>query len=194
MVAIAEMNNGENHPDFFKGVDYDVWNLVDLKFLVKNDLTLECMYVPIRWVWYDCGDNGISSVTGDTLFISRYVYEFEGDEISAEDEFPTWFGAPEICDEGDKLFPLRALDFWNGGVDIICADSIDARGDINLNGIGNEVADAVLFSNYFVYGLSVFNVNVDGQVAATDVNADGITLSVADLVYLIRVIVGDASP
>jgi len=194
MVAIAEMNNGENHPDFFKGVDYDVWNLVDLKFLVKNDLTLECMYVPIRWVWYDCGDNGISSVTGDTLFISRYVYEFEGDEISAEDEFPTWFGAPEICNEGDKLFPLRALDFWNGGVDIICADSIDARGDINLNGIDNEVADAVLFSNYFVYGLSVFNVNVDGQVAATDVNADGITLSVADLVYLIRVIVGDASP
>ena len=31
-----------------------------------------------------------------------------------------------------------------------------------------------------------------GSIAATDVNADGLTLSVADLVYLIRVIVGDA--
>jgi len=31
-------------------------------------------------------------------------------------------------------------------------------------------------------------------MAATDVNADGMTLSVADLVYLIRVIVGDAMP
>ena len=40
----------------------------------------------------------------------------------------------------------------------------------------------------------MFNVNVAGQIAATDVNADGLTLSVADLVYLIRVIVGDALP
>jgi len=32
------------------------------------------------------------------------------------------------------------------------------------------------------------------QVAASDVNADGIALSVADLVYLVRVVVGDALP
>ncbi|MCK4461075.1 MAG: T9SS type A sorting domain-containing protein, partial [candidate division Zixibacteria bacterium] len=32
------------------------------------------------------------------------------------------------------------------------------------------------------------------KIAASDVNADGITLSVADLVYLIRIIVGDAAP
>jgi hypothetical protein len=86
---------------------------------------------------------------------------------------------------------LRCVDFTNGGIDIVCADSIDARADLNLNGVSYEVADAVLFSNYFVYGLSVFNVSTDGQIAASDVNADGITLSVADLVYLIRVIVGD---
>jgi len=33
-----------------------------------------------------------------------------------------------------------------------------------------------------------------GQIAATDCNADGLTLTVGDLVYLIRVIVGDALP
>jgi len=48
-----------------------------------------------------------------------------------------------------------------------------------------------LFSNYFVYGLGVFTVNPAGQIAATDINADGLVLSVADLVYLIRVVVGD---
>ncbi|HQL23930.1 MAG TPA: T9SS type A sorting domain-containing protein, partial [candidate division Zixibacteria bacterium] len=48
--------------------------------------------------------------------------------------------------------------------------------------------------NYFVYGLGVFTINVEGQIAATDVNADGLALSVADLVYLIRVVVGDALP
>jgi hypothetical protein len=105
-------------------------------------------------------------------------------------------GAPDFClaaEEG-KPMPRRIIDFWNGGIDIVCADSIDARGDINLNNVPNEVADAVLFTNYFVYGIGVFTTNVNGQIAATDVNADGITLSVADLVYLIRVIVGDADP
>jgi hypothetical protein len=62
-----------------------------------------------------------------------------------------------------------------------------------------------MFSNYFVQGLTAL-VDVTtpnqygdithyaGSIAASDVNADGIALSVADLVYLIRVIVGDALP
>jgi flagellar hook assembly protein FlgD len=40
----------------------------------------------------------------------------------------------------------------------------------------------------------VFTINVAGQTAASDVNADGTPLTVADLVYLIRVITGDALP
>ena len=99
-----------------------------------------------------------------------------------------------INPDPDKPTALRYIDFMFGGINIICADSIDDRGDINLNGTANEIADAVLFSNYFVHGISVFNVNIDGQIAASDVNADGITLSVADLVYQIRIIVGDALP
>jgi hypothetical protein len=49
-----------------------------------------------------------------------------------------------------------------------------------------------MFSNYFVTGLSAFGSHVNGSVAASDANHDGLTLSVADLVYVIRVIVGDA--
>jgi len=202
VVAIAETNNGPNHPDCFIGGSGYGQELVRLNFLVTDDRTLECQYAPIRWVWYDCGDNAISTVTGDTLYISRHVYDFDTAFSTAaiEDlnaDFPSLFGANATCDtliEDGKPDPIRAIDFWNGGVDIVCADSIDDRGDINLNGFANEVADAVLFSNYFVKGLSVFTINVDGQIAATDVNADGLTLSVADLVYLIRIVVGDASP
>ena len=69
------------------------------------------------------------------------------------------------------------------------ADAMD-----NLNEISNEISDAVLFSNYFVYGIGVFDINEAGQIAATDVNADGLTLSVADLVYMVRIILGDAAP
>jgi hypothetical protein len=206
IVSIADMNNGANHPDYYTNDPaFDISNqLAVMRFLVTDDRTLECQYVPIRWIWYDCGDNAISSVTGDSLFISRYIWEFEGDFGDPTSSihnpayaFPSLFGANSSCDVSggvDKPEPLRFVDFINGGIDIVCADSIDARGDINLNGIDNEIADAVLFSNYFVHGLSVFDTNVDGQIAASDVNADGIVLSVADLVYLIRIIVGDALP
>jgi hypothetical protein len=111
--------------------------------------------------------------------------------------FPSIYGANIVCDTmllDGKPDPLRLIDFWNGGVDVACAESLDARGDINLNEIPYEIADAVLFANYFVYGFSVFTINVEGQIAATDVNADGLALSVADLVYLIRVVTGDAAP
>jgi hypothetical protein len=195
IVAIADYNNGQNHPSCFIG---PVNELAVLDFLVTDDRTMECMYVPISFVWYDCGDNGFSSVSGDTLFISRHVYNYgNANPVEADVAFPSLYGANSTCDvalEDGKPDPIRLVDFQNGGIDIVCADSIDARGDINLNEIANEIADAVLFSNYFIYGISVFDVNPAGQTAATDVNADGIALSVADLVYLIRVIVGDALP
>jgi hypothetical protein len=110
--------------------------------------------------------------------------------------FPTYEGAPDSCLTYAILAkrPYRLVDFINGGVDIICSGDIDARGDVNLNGISNEIGDAVVFTNYFIAGLAAFTVNMEGQIAATDVNADGTTLTVADLVYLIRVIVGDALP
>jgi hypothetical protein len=63
-----------------------------------------------------------------------------------------------------------------------------------MNSIAYEVADAVLFARYFVYGINVFGIDRDKQVCASDVNADGRTLMLADLIYLIRVIQNDAVP
>jgi hypothetical protein len=200
VVGIAETNNGPNHPGCQTQTPYvDVipTTLAELTFLVSNDRTLECQYVPIRFFWIDCGDNVLSSWDGARLFVSTKVYDFEGFPISGEDNFPTYLGAQAEClvdvwDNEDKPPPIRNIDYQNGGIDIVCADSIDARGDINVNGLGYEIADAVMFTNYFVNGLSAFGNHVDASVAASDANADGIALSVADLVYLIRVIVGDA--
>jgi Secretion system C-terminal sorting domain len=198
VVGIAETNNGPNHPDCFLFTTGDV--MFTLDFLVSDNRTFECQYAPVRFVWFDCGDNTISSQTGDSLFISRKVVDFdligEIQDYTAAGGYPTFQGAQDAdCFNGNPLkVPFRFVDFYNGGVDIVCAESIDARGDINLNELSYEIADAVLYSRYFVYGLSVFTVNVPGQIAASDVNADGFTLSVADLVYLIRVVIGDASP
>jgi hypothetical protein len=70
VVAIADANNGASHPDYFTIPNGG--ELVSLKFYVTNDRLYECQYVPIRFAWIDCGDNGISSVGGDTLWISRF--------------------------------------------------------------------------------------------------------------------------
>lgn len=208
IVAIAETNNGANHPSCYTNGPGISNQLAVMRFLVSNDRTLECQLARIHFIWYDCGDNALSSVGGDTLIISRQVWDYNGQngvgdsadlynriDTIPNNSFPTYYGAPPQCNTYTaKGFPVRYVNFYNGGIDIVCADSIDAKGDVNLNGISYEIADAVMFTDYFVKGLSAFGTHVAGSVAATDVNADGLTLSVADLVYLIRVVVGDALP
>ncbi len=205
VIGIAEANDGMHHPNNTKLVAGD--QFACLTFLVSNDRNLECQYVPIRWCWVDCGDNSLSSSGGDTLYISRDVFDYIGTDMAnvvsgfraqitgADQSFPTLTGAPDVCDVfTEKGAPERFVDFKNGGIKIICADSIDARGDINLNGLSNEIADATMLTNYFVSGLSAFGSHIEGSRAASEVNGDGIPATVADLVYLIRVIVGDALP
>ncbi len=198
VTGIAETNNGAVHPTCItpKYVGALPTTLASLQFLVSNNRTLECQFVPIRFFWADCGDNTLSNASGSKLYISCKVFEpFSPDPIDADGPLPTYLGAPNVCvTSTQKAAVVRNIDFTNGGVKIICGSEIDARGDINLNGTMNEIADAVMFTNYFTQGLSAFLGHVDGSIAATDVNNDGITLSVADLVYLIRVIVGDALP
>jgi hypothetical protein len=209
IVALAETNNGNAHPICWAPANpTDSVTLADLHFLVSNNRTLDCQYVPVEFYWYDCGDNTFSNLSGSTLIISRYVFGYNHNDVlpgpsfpyyHIEDKtvgFPTRQGAQAVCDTTPPNKPVtwRALDFFNGGVDFVCSESIDARGDVNLNGFSNEIADAVMFTNYFIQGLSAFTINVDGSIAATDVNADGNTLTVADLVYMIRIIVGDAPP
>ena len=207
VVGMAETNNGPYHPDC--DVDEVPVTLAELSFLVSNDRTLECQYVPIRFFWMECGDNTIASEDGSVLYLSEKVYEFFeynnpflGGAISGTYAFPTMGGTLETLtaeecyyeDEQNEKFALPGIGFQNGGIDIVCADSIDAPGDVNLNGLPYEIADAVMFTAYFVEGPSAFGSHYEGSVAATDTNKDGLTLTVADLVYLIRVVVGDAQP
>ncbi|MBI5265672.1 MAG: T9SS type A sorting domain-containing protein, partial [candidate division Zixibacteria bacterium] len=197
IIAAAETNNGAYHPYCFKPATADTTQLASICFLVTNDRTFECQYVPVRFFWMDCADNIISNKLGDTTFVSDTVYDY-ANPIPINNGtvgYPTYYGAQNWCissPQPGKPPQQRCLDFYNGGVDIVCADSIDARGDINLNGQAYEIADAVMFSNYFIKGLSAFVPHIEGSTAASDINADGISLSVADLVYLIRVVVGDA--
>jgi hypothetical protein len=200
LVGIAETNNGPIHPDPAKLEPHGA--LVNMDFMIANDWNLSDQFLPINFVWFACPDNAFSDFSGNEMYVDIRIFNAEDDLIWDEEddvtypesERPFGLGTPDYCFGGGKTDPIRCIEFYHGGVKIIHKDSIDLRGDINLNGVAYEIADAVVFSNYFVYGLGVFEVNVQGQIAATDINADGVTLTVADLVLLIRIIIGDADP
>lgn len=68
------------------------------------------------------------------------------------------------------------------------------QGDVNCNYLAYEVADATLFAHYFVEGISIFSPDSSRrayQVCAADVNLDCRSLTLSDLVYLIRMILHD---
>jgi len=195
VVGIAETNNGPYHPSCFLPDPLPAV-LFTLDFLVSDNRVYECEFVPISFFWCDCGDNTLWSRNGDSLFVSRFVYDSGGVDITQNDSFPTYFGAPSGCLDGPypRFQGDRLIDFYNGGIGIVCAEPIDATGDINLSGTPYEIADLVLFTYYFIYGIGVFHINTQDQIAATDMNCDGLTLDIADLVYGVRVIAGDALP
>ncbi|MBD3333604.1 T9SS type A sorting domain-containing protein [candidate division GN15 bacterium] len=205
VIGIADINNGADHPDSAAYTPEGI--LGTMSFQLSTYQPDFGTYLPIDFIWYDCGDNALSSRSGDDLYLDLYVLNPEMDTLwneaddvnypeSARPPFPgTKYGAPDDpCMQGDKVTPIRCLEFINGGICVKDPDSIDDRGDLNLNNVAYEIADAVLYSNYFVYGMRVFVINMAGQIAASDVNADGLTLTVADLVLLIRIITGEADP
>lgn len=172
IVAIADLDNGPAlHPD--PADFYLDGRVVGLRFVVTSDRNFINQCLNVGFCVLDCGDNSLSSKSGDTLFIPI------GSDIS--------------CIDTTKQAARDIIEFCPG---LICIDEPpDDRGDINLNGLANEIGDAVLFTNYFVYGSSVWDPVWDEvQILATDINDDGVVLTVADLIYLIRIITGDEQP
>ncbi len=116
LLGIAETNNGPVHPSCFAEEGGD---LARLRFLLPCDSSLNEVFLPIRFEWYDCGDNTVSTRLGDTLYLSRFVYDYLGGQdvdITADSALPTRCGAPEACMEGGAIVPSRGVDFYNGGV------------------------------------------------------------------------------
>ncbi len=195
VVSMADVNNGSaNRPCCFRKDEPVVLFTVD--FLITDNPLYECQFTPVRFFWTDCGDNTLATRSGDTLLFSRQVFGYHGTVIDPGESFPSYGGAIDEClVDTTYYYPrrLRLIDYRNGGVDIACLDSVDDRGDVNVNGLPYEVADFIVLSNYFIYGFSAFHINVNGQIKAADVNRDG-QLEVADLVLLGLVVTGQAGP
>lgn len=204
-IVAARTSSEENK----KAVELSGQELFSMQFYVTDDRNYECMYTPVNFFWLECGDNAIYYNSGESMAYSENVYTInwvdpnipwhpllpEDGTIDDDDHF---YGAFDDCRNGDaqKIHSTEpSVDFYNGGLEILCANSIDYTvGDINLNEIAYEIGDAVLFANYFIFGDTVFAIDKNKQILASDVNHDHEYLTLADLDYIIRVITGDAIP
>jgi hypothetical protein len=96
----------------------------------------------------------------------------------------------------------RVLVLIAGALIITCtfgvagADEVGARGDCNFDGHPYEVADAVRYLKITQCDMYPTFVPCTQNLpdSTFDINADGVAFTVADLVYLIRVIMGDVEP
>jgi len=201
VVGLAETNNGPIHPTCTpKYIPAIPATLFTMRFLVSNDRTLECQFIPISFLWEDCGDNALANWDGSQLYIAGRVFDYFNQDVQIDPalaSFPGLAGVPSdscVFVSPNKPKPERNIDFYHGGMDIRCADTIDPRGDINLNGLAFELSDCVMFSNYFIHGLAAFQGHAQGSTEASDINGDGIPLTLADYVSLERIVVGEPLP
>ena len=173
-------------------------SMVNLKFHVPNDESKQCQTAFVRFFWPDCNDNSLTTRDGDSLYVADYVYEWYY-ALPVPATLSTYAGLPNSCLSGpiEGKTPYRAITYKPGFIDITCGPDPFARGDFNLNGIPYEIADAVLYCEYFMHGLAALDPNpqiLEMQIQASDANNDGTTLSFRDLTYLLRVIDGGALP
>jgi hypothetical protein len=196
-IAIRDENNGMTNPFYTSGPG----ELARITFSVSNDYNYAGEFAPVRFYWCDCWSNELLDNSLQWWLLGRDVYDQAGNNLSDSSETFGYGGPEDSCLDttfaelqSEDLKRIPVVDFHGGGIAIIPVESIDDRCDINLNGIINEIADAVVFTNYFIYGPSAFTIDYDLQTACSDINNDGVPLTVADLVYMVRIIVGDALP
>lgn len=91
-----------------------------------------------------------------------------------------------MSDSQSGKIEQSSIQYFDGVVKINNIGPIEI-GDININGVPYEIADAIYLTNNFInpvrYPLNII------QYANSDVNLDGLGATVADLVYLINIIV-----
>jgi len=163
----------------------DYIEIARVKFQVANNNNLRGFFVNVCFEWDEgnCTQNTFSDPTGYILYISSNPDEFSYAECDTQ------------FHPGNEV--LNRVCFEPCGGIQICTTEEKVIGDINLNHIPYDPADLTLFSSYFIYGEDVFMDDPywrSVQIANTDVNRDGFTLTLSDFIYMIRVILNDAPP
>jgi hypothetical protein len=102
--------------------------VAEVSFIITGDWSYVGSVQPVAFCAFDCGDNIITSVDGDSAFIPVEGF-IPGDGYD-----------PGACVTGGSGDVIQNITFRSGGIVIY---EPQQHGDINLNGISHEVSDAV---------------------------------------------------
>ncbi|MCP4704987.1 MAG: hypothetical protein GY865_10280 [candidate division Zixibacteria bacterium] len=124
VIGLRDVSDGSSNPNQQVSGHGELFKL---NFSLKNNMAIDCDQTPIRFLWFDCGDNGIATEDADTsLFvISDRVFDYGelGEITDLSWNFPTHAGAADECSDPIKPNPpVRFIDFYNGSIQI---DSFD---------------------------------------------------------------------
>jgi len=154
-----------------------------------------------EWIWFsffwrDCNDNVLTSLDGNTIYTASGLFRNQSSFDPHESQnFPfPGFGIPDqLCTAPEGKTIVNNIDYVNAGVWTFQFDPVEEcyNGDVNLNSVHYEVADLVLFINFFLYGIAVLPWPSEASIAQTDCNCDGLVFSVGDIVCFIRTALGD---
>jgi len=177
--------SGDSHQGVPLAIQPDYISLVVLKFLIGSGNFTSGTFLPIIFEWegtvvndsliedWDCTENTFWGQSWDTVFASQNPVQFN----------------PDLCPFGGGVTLSPSFEFLDGGV--FAFYDFTKTGDINMNAIPYEIADWVCFQNFLLQGDSVL-INPEQQAHNSDVNCDNIPWTIADLLYLCRVILHDA--
>jgi hypothetical protein len=101
-------------------------------------------------------------------------------------------GIGDSCDNCPNVANADQADTDSDGIGDVC-DAIYA-GDIDLDGLSSTVSDLILAYQYYLFGLSAFNIDLSAQLAQMDTDCDYITASISDIMALRQVVLGSADP
>ncbi|OGC85307.1 MAG: hypothetical protein A2W07_07915 [candidate division Zixibacteria bacterium RBG_16_43_9] len=178
ILAIYELYN--NHKATPLQPNSDFVELAVLKFQVASDNNLLGTDVPVNFYWNlnTCTENSLCDQSGNILYVSNDTLQFN-------------FYDCDTSNTGNRV--VTSLHFENGEV-VVPEPPVAQVGDINLNGIPYEVADAVLFLSYFMEGTAVFTIDPGKQIRGSDIDGNGAYLTLSDFLLLVRIIQGRAYP
>jgi hypothetical protein len=178
IVGLADIVNGSTPP----AEAYDLSGcLAELTFQGTTDTAYKLRCYEMGLCALDCGDNTIATRDGDSLFLPATGVMSGPDYVL------------DSCVSDSPGVALPLINYTPGYICLI--EPPRYCGDVNLNGIEHEIGDAVLYSNFLIYGTRVLDpAQVDAQLQGMEMNCDSLVATTADLSYLINIITGYVQP
>lgn len=173
LIGMADLNNGVNPP---LSAYMPLGAIANVRLTVNADPSYIGRSISLEPCLNGCTDNTVVTRSGEKTI------------VMAESDV-------EGCASSLSGTVVTGVRFAGLRLDVAKPQSI--TGDINLNGMGYEVGDIVVLTNYLVNGLSALAEDAslrELQMAASDVNDDDVLMTVADLRFLLRVVAGEAAP